>query len=131
MKQQMLIVKQDRKQTSDAYYFNWQLHIEPSLQKPFEPTHETMSELNLTQNQSAHLLAAQLRCAFSGIVAGNVKAEGLKAVAEHGPFELRGDRNIMQALERLLNFMIDQKRMKIDANSYIPSYKILTIEQNT
>ncbi|UQB42480.1 LOG family protein [Thiomicrospira microaerophila] len=125
MRQSMQLVKEDRKQTSDAYYFNWQLHIEPELQMPFEPTHASMRALNLTKNQPAHQLAAQLRCAFSGIVAGNVKAEGLRAIAQHGPFELKGDPQIMQALGRLLDFMIQQKRMKIDADNYIPSYRII------
>lgn len=121
----MAIVKDDRKLTSDAYYFNWQLHIEPTIQMPFEPTHASMRALNLTKNQPIHLLAAQLRCVFSGIVAGNVKAEGIRAIALHGPFELGGDPEIMHALERLLSFMIEQKRMKIDADNYIPSYRLL------
>ncbi|WP_044408701.1 nucleotide 5'-monophosphate nucleosidase PpnN [Thiomicrospira microaerophila] len=129
MKQQMQVIKKDRIQTSDAYYFNWQIHIEADLQKTFEPTHQSMRALNLTKAQPAHLLASQLRCAFSGIVAGNVKAEGLRAVAQHGPFELCGDPEIMAALERLLNFMIEQKRMKIDAENYIPSYRILKTTQ--
>jgi len=125
MKHHMLVVKQDRKKTSDAFYFNWQLHIEPYLQRPFEPTHASMRALNLTKKQPIHQLASELRCAFSGIVAGNVKAEGLRAVAQHGPFELQGDPDIMAALDRLLNFMIEQKRMKIDADNYIPSYRLL------
>lgn len=125
MRECMHLVKEDRKKTSDAYYYNWQLHIEPSLQMPFEPTHASMRTLNLTKNQPPHLLAAQLRCAFSGIVAGNVKSEGLRAIAQHGPFEIKGDPEIMQALGRLLDFMIQQKRMKIDADTYIPSYRII------
>lgn len=119
------IVHQDRKDTSDAYYYNWLLHIDPSLQQPFEPTHDAMSQLNLSKNQPVHQLAAQLRRAFSGIVAGNVKASGLKAIAEHGPFELHGDPDIMQALDELLSFLVEQKRMKLDTSQYVPCYRII------
>ncbi|MBE0494086.1 MAG: DUF3412 domain-containing protein [Thiomicrospira sp.] len=125
MHEGMEIVHKDRKDTSDAYYFNWLLHIDPSLQQPFEPTHEAMSQLNLSKNQPVHQLAAQLRRAFSGIVAGNVKASGLKAIAEHGPFELHGDPDIMQALDDLLDFLVEQKRMKLDTSQYVPCYRII------
>lgn len=125
MHEGMEIVHKDRKDTSDAYYFNWLLHIDPSLQQPFEPTHHAMSQLNLSKNQPVHQLAAQLRRAFSGIVAGNVKASGLKAIAEHGPFELHGDPDIMQALDELLSFLVEQKRMKLDTSQYVPCYRII------
>ena len=125
MKHEMATIKQDRVDTSDAYYFNWLLHIEAGLQHPFEPTHEAMRSLNLSKNQPVHELAAQLRCAFSGIVAGNVKASGLKAIAEHGPYELYGDPEIMQALDDLLDFLVEQKRMKLDAEQYVPCYRII------
>ena len=35
------------------------------------------------------------RRAFSGIVSGNVKAQGIQAIAERGPFELRGEEAVM------------------------------------
>jgi predicted Rossmann-fold nucleotide-binding protein len=125
MKEQMELIRLDRKNTSDAYYFNWLLHIDPDLQKPFEPTHESMKQLNLSKNQPVHQLASQLRKAFSGIVAGNVKATGVKAIAENGPFELHGDPQIMQALDELLSFLVQQKRMKLDAAHYEPCYQII------
>lgn len=125
MKEQLNLVRQDRKDTSDAYYFNWQLYIDPPLQQPFQPTHQAMAGLNLTRNQPLHLLASQLRCAFSGIVAGNVKAEGIRAIAEKGPYQLQGDPDIMVALDDLLAFLVDQKRMKLDAEDYQPCYDIL------
>lgn len=125
MKEHMNVIRQDRKNTSDAYYFNWLLHIENSLQQPFEPSHVAVRELNLTKDQPVHELASQLRRAFSAIVAGNVKASGIKAIAEHGPFELRGDEQIMQALDELLSFLVSQKRMKINADHYEPCYRII------
>ena len=55
-------VRQFRRATSDAYYFNWLLKIEHVFQKPFEPTHENMLNLALHRDQPNHLLAANLRC---------------------------------------------------------------------
>ena len=60
--------------TSDAYNYNWLLRIPREFQQPFEPSHEAMAALDLHRRTSrAHQLAANLRRAFSGIVAGNVK----------------------------------------------------------
>lgn len=125
MKRAMEEIRQDRKDSSDAYYFNWRLKIELDQQTPFIPTHESMSQLNLHREQPAHILAAQLRKAFSGIVAGNVKAEGIRQIEEKGPFELRGDPQIMQAMDKLLQSFIAQKRMKLDSSDYNPCYKII------
>lgn len=75
MKQAMPAVKEHRKKNGDAYSYNWSLHIEPEFQLPFDPTHENMAGLDLHLNQRPENLAAALRQAFSGIVAGNVKAE--------------------------------------------------------
>lgn len=125
VKAAMEIVRQDRKASSDAYYFNWRLHVAPDLQTPFEPTHANMANLDLHKNQPAYQLASQLRKAFSGIVAGNVKADGIREIEKHGPFEIHGDPEIMQALDTLLESFIAQKRMKIDASQYNPCYKII------
>ncbi|MDG6777146.1 nucleotide 5'-monophosphate nucleosidase PpnN [Thiomicrorhabdus sp. zzn3] len=125
MRESMEIVRQDRKESSDAYYYNWRLHIEFDLQQPFMPSHANMAELNLHRNQPAHQLASQLRKAFSGIVAGNVKADGIREIEFHGPFEIHGDPEIMHALDELLEQFIEQKRMKIDASTYNPCYKII------
>ncbi|MEA3406134.1 MAG: DUF3412 domain-containing protein, partial [Pseudomonadota bacterium] len=72
-----------------------------------------------------HELASQLRKAFSGIVAGNVKAEGIREIQKHGPFELHGDSEIMQAMDTLLQSFVKQNRMKIDTSTYNPCYKII------
>ena len=83
-----------------------------------------MAKLNLHKEQPSHLLASQLRKAFSGIVAGNVKADGIREIQRHGPFELYGDPEIMHAMDALLQSFIDQKRMKIGSDEYQPCYKI-------
>ncbi len=125
MKEQMEIVRQDRKETSDAYYYNWRINLDlEDHQKPFVPTHSNMAKLNLHRDQPAHLLASQLRKVFSGIVAGNVKADGIREIRKHGPFDIHGDPKIMQAMDNLLQSFVEQKRMKIGSDEYLPCYKI-------
>ena len=84
-----------------------------------------MSALNLTKNQPIHELAANLRCAFSGIVAGNVKEQGITLIQKHGPFELSGDKPIMDALDAILRTFVAQRRMKIGEGEYKPCYKVV------
>ncbi len=125
MRLAMETVRQDRRNSSDAYYFNWRLHIEPELQQPFEPTHENMAALKLDRSLPTHLLAAELRKAFSGIVAGNVKAPWMQAIREKGPYKIKGDPNILKAMDRLLRHIIKSGRMKIGGH-YTPCYEIVS-----
>ncbi|NVJ49593.1 MAG: LOG family protein [Gammaproteobacteria bacterium] len=125
LKQQVVPVREYRKQFNDAFYFNWQMHIPLAFQKPFSASHQAMSELDLSKNQPVHELAANLRCAFSGIVAGNVKAEGIEAINLHGPFKLKGDAEIMSELDRVLRSFVEQKRMKIGDQDYSPCYELV------
>lgn len=118
-------VRQYRRDHSDAYYYNWLLKVEHEFQKPFEPTHENMLGLELHKNQESHLLAANLRRAFSGIVAGNVKADGIRAIEEHGHFEIRGDQSIMGPMDALLTSFVEQHRMKLPGKAYVPCYKVI------
>lgn len=121
----MTEVRDFRRDQNDAFYFNWLLNIEPDFQRPFEPTHENMSNLELHKNQPRHTLAANLRRAFSGIVAGNVKDEGIRAVEEHGLFEIRGDTSIMEPVDSLLASFVEQHRMKLPGTKYVPCYRII------
>lgn len=118
-------VRQYRVDRGDAYYFNWSLKIEQEFQTPFVPAHESMSALELHRNQECHLLAANLRRAFSGIVAGNVKDEGIRAIEEHGHFEIRGEKAVMESLDSLLGSFVAQQRMKLPGIEYTPCYKII------
>ncbi len=118
-------VRKYRVEKRDAYYFNWLLKIEPAFQRPFSPTHENMKSLALHKNQACHLLAANLRRAFSGIVAGNVKDDGIRAIEEHGHFEIRGDADIMARLDELLSSFVAQQRMKLPGAVYTPCYKVI------
>lgn len=116
-------VRAYRYEGNDAFYFNWRLHIETALQQPFLPTHKAMSELDLTAGQDGHEMAANLRCAFSGIVAGNVKEDGIRAVERHGPFIIHGDAKIVAAMDRLLIAFAEQNRMKLQGD-YSPCYEL-------
>jgi pyrimidine/purine-5'-nucleotide nucleosidase len=119
-------VRVNRLETQDAFFFNWALTIDRDLQLPFKPTHEAMAALNLHRNQPPHQLAANLRRAFSGIVAGNVKEEGMRSIEQQGPFDIDGDREIMQALDTLLASFVAQQRMKLPGSRYVPCYRIHT-----
>jgi len=118
-------VRHFRKETDDAYYFNWLLKIEQEFQQPFTPTHENMRNLELHRNQERHKLAANLRRLFSGIVAGNVKDEGIRAIEQHGHFEIRGESGIMDSMDSLLGSFVAQQRMKLPGKDYTPCYRIV------
>jgi hypothetical protein len=106
-------VREQRLGSRDAFFFNWSLRVPPEFQRPFQPDHAAMAALDLHRGQPAHTLAANLRRAFSGIVAGNVKEEGMRLIEQHGPFEIHGDPDIMLALDALLRAFVDQRRMKM------------------
>ena len=119
-------VREFRRRRSDSYSFNWLLKIPVELQLPFDVTHESMRSLNLTLDEPVHARAADLRRAFSGIVAGNVKEYGVAAIERHGPFELTGDPRIMGPLDDLLRSFVAQGRMKIAGAEYKPCYRLVT-----
>jgi predicted Rossmann-fold nucleotide-binding protein len=125
MKAGIAEVREYRKQHDDAFYFNWSLKVEQEFQQPFAPTHENMRNLELRHDLPRHTLAANLRRAFSGIVAGNVKDEGIRAIEKHGHFEIRGDASIMDPLDSLLKSFVAQHRMKLPVTEYIPCYRII------
>jgi predicted Rossmann-fold nucleotide-binding protein len=118
-------VREFRKAKSDAYYYNWLLKIDHEFQKPFKPTHENMRNLKLHKNQETHLLAANLRRAFSGVVAGNVKEEGIREIEQHGKYEIHGDPEIMGPMDALLASFVEQSRMKLPGKAYVPCYTIV------
>lgn len=118
-------VREYRKFKGDAYFFNWSLKIDPVFQRPFVPNHENMKNLALHKQLQTHELAANLRCAFSGIVAGNVKADGILAIEKHGLFEINGDSSILEPLDKLLTSFVEQHRMKLPGSKYVPCYRVL------
>ncbi len=118
-------VREYRIAQRDSFYFNWSVTIPEEYQRPFVPTHEAMASLDLHQGRPAPALAADLRRAFSGIVAGNVKEESMQRIEANGPFEIHGDAEMMQALDALLRAFVEQRRMKI-AGDYKPCYRVVT-----
>ena len=118
-------VRAFRKESRDAYYFNWLLRVEHEFQQPFRPTHTNMRRLKLHRGEPTHLLAADLRRAFSGVVAGNVKNEGIREIERHGPFEIHGDPEIMGPMDALLSSFVAQGRMKLPGTAYNPCYRVV------
>ena len=118
-------VRDYRRKNSDSYSFNWLLKIPLEFQLPFEVSHRSMRALNLSLDRPVHERAADLRRAFSGIVAGNVKDYGVRAIEQFGPFELAGDREIMGPLDQLLRSFVAQRRMKLAGTEYKPCYRLV------
>ncbi|MFV1982097.1 MAG: nucleotide 5'-monophosphate nucleosidase PpnN [Thiohalomonadales bacterium] len=125
MKAGMQRVRDFRRSKGDAFYFNWLLTIDEEFQKPFVATHENMSNLALHKNQETHLLAANLRRAFSGVVSGNVKDDGIRAIEKFGLFEIKGDVEIMEPVDLLLTSFVEQHRMKLPGKKYKPCYRVI------
>ena len=118
-------VQSFRRRRSDAFFFNWLLNVDLDFQLPFAVTHANMASLNLRRDQPAHSLASSLRRAFSGIVAGNVKDDGIRLVEAGGPFELTGDPSVLRLLDALLSAFVAHKRMKLPVMEYVPCYRIV------
>jgi len=116
-------VRRSRRRGGDAYNFNWLLRIPPAFQQPFGVSHESMSGLALSMDLPVHERAANLRRAFSGIVAGNVKENGIRLIEGQGPFLIHADRQIAKPLDELLRAFVAQRRMKL-VGEYRPSYRI-------
>jgi len=118
-------VREYRLAHKDSFFFNWSVEIPADYQQPFVPSHEAMEALDLHHGRPAPELAADLRRAFSGIVAGNVKEDGMRRIEEFGPFKIHGDPDMMQALDGLLCAFVEQRRMKI-SGEYRPCYQVVT-----
>jgi predicted Rossmann-fold nucleotide-binding protein len=114
-----------RKCHGDAFYFNWRLKIDHEFQKPFVASHTAMRELVLAEDAPPHLLAANLRRVFSGIVSGNVREDTMARIERDGPFEIKGSARIMGLLDDLLTAFVANGRMKLVSRDYVPCYRIV------
>lgn len=117
-------VQRNRRKSGDAYYFNWLLKIPSEHQMPFNVDHSGVAALKLTRNQSSADLAVHVRRAFSAIVTGNVKDHGIRMIERHGPFQLRADAELTDALDGLLASFADKGRMKL-VGDYSPCYEVV------
>ncbi len=125
MRQAVDAVLRFREAHDDAGYFNWSLRVDERFQQPFAVTHESMAALTLGRDLPAHELACNLRRAFSGLVCGNVKEEGMRLIEQHGPFELRGEPALIRALDDLLRSFAAAGRMRLEGRPYTPSYRLV------
>ena len=119
------LVREFRRSQNDSFNFNWLLRVPYDMQQPFEVTHASMRALALHRGQPVHRLAANLRRAFSGIVTGNVKENGVAAIERDGPYELAADPQIMPLLDELLTAFVAQRRMKLPGSIYRPCYRLV------
>lgn len=117
-------VEQYRRAMGDSFGFNWSLRIDPVFQERFEPNHESMAALALHRDQPIDQLASTLRQAFSGIVAGNIKAQTIEQIQQRGAFQLSGDPTLMSMIDELLTSFVEQQRMKLPGSQYEPCYTI-------
>jgi len=124
MKARLDAVLEFRDTHGDAYYFNWRLRVDPEFQKPFVATHESMADLEISEDLPSHVLAANLRRVFSGIVSGNVREDTAALIERNGPFEINGSQRIMGLLDDLLKAFVAERRMKIATGEYQPCYVI-------
>ena len=65
-----------------------------------------------------------MRRAFSAVVTGNVKDHGIRLIQKHGPFQLRADATLTDALDTLLKSFAAQGRMKL-FGAYKPCYEVI------
>lgn len=124
-------VREFRKAHGDAFYYNWRLTIDHEFQVPFFATHEAMRALDLTEGLPVHVLAANLRRVFSGIVSGNVREDTIAEIERQGPFDIFGSVRIMRLLDKLLAAFVEQGRMKLASESYSPCYRVRVAEDRT
>ena len=84
-----------------------------------------MAALALGRDLPPHELACNLRRAFSGLVCGNVKEEGIHLIEQRGPFELRGEPALIRALDDLLRSFAAAGRMRLEGRPYTPCYRLV------
>ncbi|MGB5444224.1 MAG: nucleotide 5'-monophosphate nucleosidase PpnN [Psychromonas sp.] len=125
LKKSMTKTTEYRRAIGDAYSFNWSLKISESFQQPFSASHANMKNLVLNSEQPKEQLASNLRRVFSGVVSGNVKDAGIKAIEKFGPFEIKGEQALMGKIDKLLESFVKQGRMKLPGSDYQPCYKII------
>ena len=119
-------VRRQRSDSGDAYHFNWLLSIPSEHQRAFAATHANVADIRLDPSLSHGDLAVQVRRAFSAIVAGNVKDDGIRAIRQHGPFQLHAEADMLSPLDKLLTSFAKQGRMKLHGE-YEPCYQVVPL----
>jgi len=124
MQDELEVVRHFREKHGDAYYYNWRLTIEGDFQQPFKATHQSMRELEIHEDLPIHVLAANLRRAFSGIVSGNVREDAMAEIDKQGPYQICASPSIMSLLDGLLAGFVADGRMKLEREHYQPCYVV-------
>lgn len=93
--------------------WNHELHIPPEIQTPFEVTFDSMEALDLTRDQEPFLLIVNLRRFFSGMVYLIVKNPQMVESWSGDRPKIRGDKKIIEAVDRLVRWFNREKRLKI------------------
>ena len=71
-------------------------------------------------------LACNLRKMFSGIVAGNIKEEGVLFIKKNSQFQISCEQGHIQELDNLLSTFSSQRRMKLSREiQYNPCYELV------
>jgi hypothetical protein len=65
------------------------------------------------------------------LVAGNIREDGIRAIQQHGPFEITGDPWLMAQLDGLLADCVAQGRMRLPGKPYEPCYRIVAAQDLT
>src|SRR5690606_35842547 len=124
MKKGLAEVERFRRERNDAFHFNGLLKIDEDVQHPFDPTHENMAALALRRDTPPQLLAANLRRAFSGIVAGNVKEHGRRPIDAPAPRAQHGAPQPTVPLGALLAASVGPKRVELPSGrACTPCYR--------
>lgn len=129
LERHMAKLQSQQERLDQSACFNWGLTIPAVLQHAFEPTHKNMRALRLLDGQSTSQHAAVLRQLFSGIVAGNVKEDGIRAVKKHGPFEIAINAEYTDSIDQLLSSFAKANRMRLPGKPYEPCYRVLAAAQ--
>lgn len=105
------------------YLWNDDLHFDPRLQHHFEVTFKNMESLDLTRNQSTFDLLVNMRRFFSSIVHLSVKdPDMLDSWGTDRPL-IKGDTDVLQAVDRLVGLLEAQDRIHPD-KKYSRPYRI-------
>ncbi len=130
MAQGLKEVKQFRRERNDAFHFNWMLKIDESFQRPSRADPREHGQPPAQPQPAAPRVGGQpAPRAFSGIVAGNVKDNGIRMIEQYGPYEIHGDPAVMLPLDRLLQAFVKQHRMKLPGGAaYVPCYRVVQTE---
>ncbi|MFA6509165.1 MAG: pyrimidine/purine nucleotide monophosphate nucleosidase domain-containing protein [Candidatus Peribacteraceae bacterium] len=104
-------VRTHREQTGQPPLWNRELYIPPECQEPFETTHESVEALRLTADQPVWQLMDVCRRVCKSIVRGTIISDYVAQVRERGRYRLRGDRNVLVALDNLLKTLARQGRL--------------------